>query len=65
MTKHFDYTANSTRGVQRHQVWFDDEETLLAKYKAAAGHGARGVAMWTANMGDDAMWDALRQFKEM
>ena len=64
MTKHFDYFANSTAGVmQRHQVWFDDAETLLAKYKAAAAHGARGVAMWTANMGDESMWEALRQFK--
>jgi spore germination protein YaaH len=65
MTKHFDYFINSTGDVQRHQVWFDDAETLTVKYRAAADHGARGIAMWTANMGDDAMWGALRQFKVM
>eukprot|EP00966_Prymnesium_polylepis_P038852 902003-Prymnesium_polylepis.1 len=66
MTKHFDYFEQSdVKGsVRRHSVWFDDAETLAAKYEAAAKHGARGVAMWTANFGDDAMWDALRKFRE-
>ena len=59
MTKHFFYF----KGQQRHAVWYDDPETLAAKYQAAVRHGARGVAMWTANFGDDAMWEALRKLK--
>jgi hypothetical protein len=46
-------------------VWYDDAETLSAKYEAAAMHGARGVAMWTANFAvhDEPMWAALRRFR--
>ena len=50
-------------GTRRHQVWYDDAETLGAKYEMAARKGVRGVAMWTANFGDDAMWEALKRFK--
>eukprot|EP00966_Prymnesium_polylepis_P261771 6046877-Prymnesium_polylepis.1 len=66
MTKRFDYFEQSDGkgSVRRHSVWYDDAETLAAKYEAAAKHGARGVAMWTANFGDDAMWAALRKFRE-
>ena len=74
MTKRFDYwrssgaaaavasgaAAASGAATQRHQVWYDDAETLSAKYRAVVRQGGRGVAMWTANMGDDAMWEALR-----
>ena len=68
MTKRFDYWRSSGAAAavasgaatQRHQVWYDDAETLSAKYRAVVRQGGRGVAMWTANMGDDAMWEALR-----
>ena len=52
------------------QLWFDDEESLSAKYELAGSTGARGVAIWTADMlpyGEPAhgaraasMWAALR-----
>ena len=63
MTMHFDYFAtNATTGeVRRHQVWYDDPNTLAAKYDVVAAKHGKGVAMWTANNGDDAMWDALRK----
>lgn len=61
MTKRFDYWMGGADGTeQRHQVWYDDAETLSAKYSAVVRQGGRGVAMWTANMGDDTMWEALR-----
>ena len=47
--------------VQRHQVWYDDPTTLAAKYRAVSAKSGMGVATWTANFGDDAMWDALRK----
>ena len=37
--------ANGTR----HQVHFDDEQSLRAKYAVASSLGLRGVAVWTAN----------------
>jgi di-N-acetylchitobiase len=59
MTQHFDYVATSG---QRHQVWYDDPTTLATKYEAVATKGGLGVAMWTANFGDEPMWEALRHF---
>ena len=41
----FDYT----RGTTRHQVHFDDAESLRAKIAVAARLGLAGVGMWTAN----------------
>jgi spore germination protein YaaH len=32
------------------QLWFDDEESLSAKYELAGSTGARGVAIWTADI---------------
>ena len=53
-------STNATTGeVRRHQVWYDDPNTLAAKYDVVAAKHGNGVAMWTANNGDDAMWDAL------
>ena len=48
-----------TEDGSRHQVWYDGPATLETKYAMAAKNGARGVAVWTANMGDAAMWGAL------
>ena len=47
-------------------TWRGDSKgdvALGAKYEMAARKGVRGVAMWTANFGDDAMWEALKRFK--
>lgn len=37
-----------TNGLQ-HQVWYDDESSLIYKYMLAIMSGLRGVGMWTAN----------------
>lgn len=34
---------------QRHQIWYDDESSLVYKYMVAIMSGFRGVGMWTAN----------------
>ena len=44
----FEYVDAKSTGPVRHQVWFDDENTLSAKYRACRSYGVRGVAMWTA-----------------
>ena len=65
-TKHYDVIEAG----KRHQVWFDDPETLTPKYQMAKAAGLRGVAFWhagcvnyTAADGQArAMWDALKHF---
>lgn len=48
-----------------HQVWYDDPDTLLAKYSLAKGSGVRGLGVWGAGAPLDdptlakAMWDAI------
>ena len=37
--------ANGTR----HQVHYDDEQSLHAKYAVALSLGLRGIGVWTAN----------------
>jgi di-N-acetylchitobiase len=68
------FESLSMDGASRHQLWFDDEVSLAAKYRACRAFGARGVAMWTAgsleygNEGSAGynrtatMWGALREF---
>ena len=57
----------------RHQLWFDDEVSLAAKYRRCRALGARGVGMWTAGSLEYGttpagqkrtakMWRALREF---
>ncbi|KAK8397859.1 hypothetical protein O3P69_004572 [Scylla paramamosain] len=36
----------------QHQIWYDDERSLLYKYMVAIVTGFRGVGMWTANFLD-------------
>jgi hypothetical protein len=54
-------------------VWYDDELTLGAKYRACRSYGVRGVAMWTAGgleygqaqaskCRTTRMWGAIREF---
>jgi len=58
-------------GSQMHQVWYDDPESLVLKYKLAKSMKLRGVGMWTADFLDyennpretKEMWDAMRIFK--
>lgn len=37
---------------QQHQVWYDNESSLIYKYMLAIMSGLRGVGMWTANFLD-------------
>ena len=57
-----------------HQIWYDDPQSLKAKYQLAASQGMRGVAVWnidcldyTSSKADNKaetqeMWDALSAF---
>lgn len=58
-----------------HQVWMDDQETLLLKYDLANNFNLRGVGMWHADALDYSanassivqqdtreMWDAMHRF---
>ena len=64
-SKYFDRVDASGK---RHQVWFDDAETLRHRYAMVKEMGLGGVAFWTANFVNytqpdgeaAAMWDALR-----
>jgi len=58
----------------RHEIWYDDAETLARKYKLAEDFNMKGVGWWTVDAiyhddpADDdveniqAMWDALEVF---
>lgn len=54
----------------KHQVWYDDVDSLREKYKFAASEGLNGVAIWNSDLLDYSdisraqmqrkqMWDAL------
>ena len=61
-TKYFDYNSTLGRSHGRHQVWFDDPDTLQAKYAASKTAGARGVAFWTADMPDYSLGEGTRMW---
>ena len=67
VTKHFDYMVSGGKSPGRHQLWFDDPDTLEAKYAACQRAGARGVGFWTADMPDypdgegRPMWAAINK----
>ncbi|XP_062510251.1 di-N-acetylchitobiase-like isoform X1 [Corticium candelabrum] len=63
----FDYVASDGR---RHQVWYDDPQSIGMKCDYVVANGLRGIAMWTSDSLDysntpdaraqtKAMWDAL------
>ncbi len=43
-----------------HQGWFEDAESLRAKYAFVREHGLGGVALFPLAYGDAAMWNELR-----
>ena len=65
VTKHFDYAVASGKTAGRHQLWYDDPDTLEKKYAECETQGAHGVAIWTADMPNYAtgqgalMWQAI------
>ena len=42
-----------------HEVWFENEESILAKYKLAYKLGIRGIALWRLGLEDQRIWDML------
>ena len=66
-TKHFDYTVSTGKAKGRHQLWFDDPQTLVDKYRKCKILGTHGVGFWTADMPDyttnegTQMWTAVDQ----
>lgn len=52
--------AYASGGV-RHQVWFEDGESILGKLRLAKRMRLRGVAVWRAGYEDEAYWRSLAQ----
>ena len=52
VTKYFNYTVASGKTAGRHQLWFDDPDTLELKYAECKKRGTHGVGFWTADMPD-------------
>jgi len=69
MTMVAEYFKDEAGTKKRHQVWFDNPQTLIKKYEEVAQLGMKGVAFWTADEvnyttseGRD-MWAALSNFR--
>lgn len=56
-TPMFAYTDE--QGV-KHEVWFENRESILAKARLANRLGIRGIALWRLGMEDPAIWTMLR-----
>lgn len=54
----FTYTSGSG---QRHEVWFENPASSLAKFKIARAAGIGGVFLWMYGAADHRTWPALRQ----
>lgn len=52
---HFAYTA----GGIRHQVYFEDGQTFLAKAQVAVDYNLRGIALWRLGIEDPAIWSIM------
>jgi spore germination protein len=51
----YSYTANGVR----HEVYFENKESLTPKMEYAKEHKLHGVAVWRLGMEDPAIWDSL------
>ncbi|WP_126425328.1 LysM peptidoglycan-binding domain-containing protein [Brevibacillus marinus] len=45
----------------RHEVWFENAQSIRAKLMLADRLGIRGLALWRLGMEDPAMWEMIRQ----
>lgn len=45
----------------KHEVWFENKESILAKIELAYDLGIRGIALWRLGMEDDSMWEMLEK----
>ncbi len=57
-TPMFAYT--NAQGV-KHEVWFENRASILAKAQLANRLGIRGLALWRLGMEDESMWTMLRE----
>jgi spore germination protein YaaH len=47
------------------QGWFDDVESLEAKYDFVREHGLGGIALFPLAYGDESVWEGLRAFSRL
>lgn len=61
-TSQVPYVSSSAGGT--YQTWYDDYDSLNAKYALAANEGLRGVGVWALGYdgGRPELWDALQAF---
>ncbi|WP_377889629.1 LysM peptidoglycan-binding domain-containing protein [Alkalihalobacillus sp. R86527] len=55
-TPYFTYTDEEG---SKHEVWFENEESIRAKVNLADQLGIQGVALWRLGMEDPAMWTMI------
>jgi spore germination protein YaaH len=56
-TPFFPYTANS----QRHEVWYENAESLKAKLNLIRQYDIAGLALWRLGLEDPAIWQTIRE----
>lgn len=44
-----------------HEVWFENTESILAKYKKAWDLGIKGIALWRLGMEDKGIWNMFEK----
>lgn len=44
----------------KHEVWFEDKDSIYAKIQLAFQKGTRGVALWRLGMEDPDIWNMIR-----
>ncbi len=55
-TPYFDYTDDQG---QKHQVWFENTDSIREKIRTAWNMGINGVALWRLGMEDENIWTML------
>jgi spore germination protein YaaH len=56
-TPHFLYTANN----QRHEVWYEDADSLKRKLDLIGQYDIAGLALWRLGLEDPAVWQTIRE----
>ncbi|TDQ38271.1 LysM peptidoglycan-binding domain-containing protein [Aureibacillus halotolerans] len=54
------YTYTAENG-QDHEVWFENERSIIAKARLAQTLGVNGLALWRLGMEDPAIWPGLEE----
>lgn len=54
---HYTYTQNGVK----HEVWFEDDRSIVPKLKLAKERRLHGVAIWRVGYEDRAFWEAIRR----